>query len=573
VWWALSLLVPPLGELWAHRMAFAWCLLSAVLWRLCYAPFGWWPLAFVALVPWLWGLRRTTTKGAFWISWFLGTVFFLLVFWWLGSLARFNPFIWLGIPAVAAFQGLFVAFAGAGIVHAARRLPPSVAFVFGALWWTGLEWWRSVGPMGDPFALLGHGVAGFDMLVQTASLGGVFLLSALVFAINLTIMESIASARLRLLDPGVMIRGAVSVALVVWACVWGSGVLAQVDAIDEEGIPVRVALLQPNIDQEMKFESYTTEDSTIRDSITLGMFAMIDALEPGSVELVVTPESAFTVYDFDRNPDIQRELRERADRLGATLIIGANDGIFKRDDGSYTEDRNEARVIEERYLDYHEFNGFFVFRPGETELKTRADFQKVHLMPFGETVPYLWVIPGLQEHIVQVGNLARGDLRQGSLFFPVPMDRADPNTGFHQVQIGPSICFEDMFAYLHRRWNRRGAQLHVNITNNGWFEPSIGSQLHHDFARFRAPETRTPMLFATNTGITAAVDAGGRLIDRLERLEQGTLLTTVHVPREPRVTWYSRLGDLIGWIGFFGCAVVLCLMLIREGREGDQTID
>jgi apolipoprotein N-acyltransferase len=564
---ALALVLPPVRELAAHRLAFAWCLLAAVLWRLCYAPLGWWPLAFVALVPWLWSLRRTTTRGAFWLSWFFGFVFFVLMSLWLGSLARFNAFIWLGIPALAAFQGLYIAFAGAGIVHAARQWPPTVAFVFGALWWAGLEWWRSVGPLGNPFALLAHGVGGFDPLVQLVSLGGLFLVSSLVFAVNLTIMEIIASVRLRIVDPGTILRAVASVGLVVWAVVWGSGVIRGLDDPEQDTLPVRVALLQPNVDQELKFESYTVEDPSLRHGMTLELLEMLDSLEPGTLDLVVTPESAITEFFFDLDVDLQRELRQRTNRLGATLIIGANDGILKRDDGGLTESFSEARILDNGNPDYHEYNGMFVFRPGETELKKRAEFQKVHLMPFGETVPYFWIIPGLQEHIVQVGGLMRGAMDQPPIFFPVPNDPGHPHTEYTQVQIGPSICFEDMFSYLHRRWNRRGAQLHVNITNNGWFEPSIGAQLHHDFARFRALETRTPMVFATNTGVTAAVDVTGQVIDSLPRLEKGILIATVHVAREPRVTWYGRLGNLIGWIGFWGGTVALIGMSVMKRKE------
>jgi len=567
VLWMLGLLLPPVRELWAHRLAFAWCLLSVLLLRLCYAPFSLWPLAFVALVPWLWSLRRTTTRGAFWISWFFGFCFFLWIFIWLGALSRFNPFIWLGLPVVAAYQGIFVAFAGAGVVHAARRLPPSVAFVFAAVWWSGLEWWRSVGPMGNPFALLGHGVGDFHSLVQIVSLGGVLLLSALLFAVNLAIMEAIASIRLRVLDLGAILRGATCVALVVVAAMWGRGVIAQLDEIAEDGIAVRVAMLQTNIDQEIKFESYTIEDPTLRDMLTVNLLSQLDKLEPNTLDLVVTPESSITEFFFDRNPDIQRELRERADRLNATIVIGSNDGIFQREDGTLTELFSEARILENGYPDYHEFNGFFVFRPGETAMNTRADFQKIHLMPFGETVPYVWIIPGVQEHIVQVGNLMRGSMSQAPVFFPVPVDPVDPHTEYHQIMMGPSICFEDLFAYLHRMWNRRGAQLHVNITNNAWFDPYAGAQMHHDFARFRAPETRTPMVLATNTGITAALDAAGRRIAILPAMERDILYATVHVPRESRVTWYSRLGDVIGWLGFFGGVIALAVMLWGDWKQ------
>src|SRR5690606_32428021 len=175
------------------------------------------------------------------------------------------------------------------------------------------------------------GVGGFDPLVQLVSLGGLFLVSSLVFAVNLTIMEIIASVRLRIVDPGTILRAVASVGLVVWAVVWGSGVIRGLDDPEQDTLPVRVALLQPNVDQELKFESYTVEDPSLRHGMTLELLEMLDSLEPGTLDLVVTPESAITEFFFYLDVDLQREMGQRTNRLGATRIIGARDGLLDGD--------------------------------------------------------------------------------------------------------------------------------------------------------------------------------------------------------------------------------------------------
>src|SRR5690606_12918221 len=139
-----------------------------------------------------------------------------------------------------------------------------------------------------------------------------------------------------------------------------------------------------------------------------------------------------------------------------------------------------------------------------------------------------------------------GDSHQAPIFIRADVTPDDPVDEDALIRIAPSICFEDLFAYLSNRQARRGAQLHINITNNAWFDPTAGAVYHFAFAKFRAAETRLPMLLCTNSGVTAAVDAAGRVTERLPRMERGTLVTTVRVPKEPGVTLYGRVGDLFG---------------------------
>ncbi len=565
----LRLLVPPWRELAERRVSLGLCGLSVLLARLCHPPVDFWPLAFVALVPWLYALRGTTVRVAFWLSWCFGFLYFLSLYLWLGSLSRFNPAIWLGIPLVCLFQGFYPALGGAGMVWLGRRLPPTAAFVLSGLWWIGWEWFRSRGALGGPYALTGHMARGSIPLLQTISLGGVGLLSLLVFFVNLSLMEIAAAVSKKVFDPGTAVRAGVSVALVAAAFAFGLRVVAETEKTARQGIPVRLALLQTNVDQETKFLSYSAqtwdEMRALQNDLTVDALRMIDTLEPGTLDLIVLPESAFTQYQFDHDEQLQQELRERATDLGATIVVGANDLVFVRPDGTFSENYWEAERTDTWY-ETEMYGGFYVFRPGDEELKVRADYHKIHLMPFGETVPYFDLIPGLVEHIVQIGSFLAGDEDQAPVWIDVAGTGDERATERLRVRLGPSICFEDMFHYLHARQARRGATLFVNITNNAWFDPSDGSLMHFEYAALRAAEARIPMVFGTNTGVTAVVEATGRVSERLPRREQATLLATVNVPREPQLTPASRLGNWVGKAAFFLSLAAFASIGLRERR-------
>ncbi len=569
----LGMLLPPWRELLQQRSAIGLCLVSVILTRLCHPPLGLWPLAFVALVPWLYALRGTTVRNAFWLSWIFGFSYFIGVYLWLGSLSRFNPAIWLGIPLLCLFQGIYPALGGAGMVWLARRLPPTAAFVLSGLWWIGWEWFRSRGALGAAFALTGQMVRDAVPLLQVVSIGGMGLLSLLVFFVNLSLMEVAACASKRVFDIGAAVRATISIVLVLAGFVYGIRVIPEIQKTARQGIPVRIALIQTNVDQETKFRSYAArtwdEMRALQNDMTVDALRMIDALEPGTLDLVVFPESTFTQYQFDHDEVLQQELRDRANDLGATIIAGANDLVFVRPDGTFSEKYWEADKTETWYKT-EMYGGFYVFRPDDEELKVRADYHKIHLMPFGETVPYFDKIPGLVEHIVQIGSFLRGDPEQAPVWVSIAGDAKERATENLQIHLGPSICFEDMFHYLHARMARQGATLFVNITNNAWFDPSDGSLFHFEYSIPRATEARIPMVFGTNTGVTAVVDAAGRIVEQLPRREQAILQTTVHVPREPQLTPASRFGNWVGRMAFFLSWLVLSGVIVHRRRAGSN---
>ena len=184
-------------------------------------------------------------------------------------------------------------------------------------------------------------------------------------------------------------------------------------------------------------------------------------------------------------------------------------------------------------------------------------YHKHHLVPFGEFFP---VPDGIRDWLLGM-NLPASDL------VPGPAEQAPLTAG--EAVCGVSICYEAAFGSEQRRW-APAAEVLINVSNDGWFGDTIALEQHLDMARVRAMETGRYLLRVTGTGITAAVDTGGRIIDRLPKYEAGFL--DVSVPRLAGATPYVRFGE---WP-----VVLLCLLLgvalpaavrIRTGSEPAAT--
>jgi apolipoprotein N-acyltransferase len=192
-------------------------------------------------------------------------------------------------------------------------------------------------------------------------------------------------------------------------------------------------------------------------------------------------------------------------------------------------------------------------------------YRKVHLVPFGEYVPGRHRVPLLARI---VGDQVPGDFKEGSEYTVFTL--TDGNT-----HVAPLICFEDTIGELTRQFvlpsdTSPGANVLVDMTNDGWFQRSAGSHQHLANAIFRAVETRRPMIRAANTGVTCFINQFGRIIQILRddtgsTFTEGVLSGEVKVPTEQELTFYARHGELFAKV-CAGITLVSVLLLFGVRR-------
>ncbi|MGF1573253.1 MAG: apolipoprotein N-acyltransferase [Sumerlaeia bacterium] len=543
------------------------CLGFAVITFIAHPPVGIWPLSFFVYAILISYTLQKTPLQAFWVGLIAGTLTNTLLYMWLHVLSRFNPAIYLGIPALGLFQGLFLGVSLCVMQVCFVRMPRLPAAFAATGWFLLVEWIRANGPLGAPYAQAGHPLIEAYGIRQWAAVGGVLLLTCIVMLFNLSVACLWDRYRRNSWNRTATFKAIIAASALGFFFAVGAYFRTQLNAQLLNAPTLNVAILQTNISQELKFASYTETDPATRENLqkqlldrVFEMLTELESIDP-KPDLILTPESCFTIDDFDRNFPILLELQLSANRLGAPILVGSTDLTFRKADGSLTDIMEEAQILTSsegfQYYDYEVSNALFLFKPQQVPNTPKAaDYTKIHLMPFGETVPFFNIIPGFVENVVQVGMMLPGDKSQDALSIELRNKQV--------VKLGATICFEDMFPGLYFKYNREGANLLVNSTNNAWFDPGWGAEYHFAYSRFRAIEFQTSAVRATNTGISAVTLPTGNVMKRLPREQQ--LIDVIEIPyfTNATPTIYGRFGEWVAWLSLFISALSLYFLLRKK---------
>ncbi|TDY24191.1 apolipoprotein N-acyltransferase [Paraburkholderia sp. BL6665CI2N2] len=369
------------------------------------------------------------------------------------------------------------------------------ALAFASAWAIG-EWLRGTVFTGFPWLASGYAqVDGpFAGFAPVAGVYGVGWMLALVAALIVQALLAFLSSRKqsRAGNTGnngakagvarVAVPGAIALALIAAGLL-----LPLVQWTVPANAPLTVRLLQGNVKQEMKFE-----ESGMRAAID--QFQQMITSKPA--DLIVTPETAIPVLAQQLPAPFASAVRNFSDSTGSAILFGAIGGTITP----------EGQVI-----DYT--NSLFGVTPGTRDVYR---YDKHHLVPFGEFVPwgFRW--------FVNLMSIPLGDFFRGA-----PVQKPFM---VHNQPVAVDICYEDIFGEEIARTIRESATpagVLVNSTNLAWFGDTIALDQHLQIARMRSLETGRPMLRATNTGMTAAIDANGKVIGRLTPYTIGSLDVTV----------------------------------------------
>lgn len=416
---------------------------------------------------------------------------------------------------------------------AARRSPwlssvnnLRLAFLLAA-GWVAHEFLRSIVFSGWGWNTIGSALHAKLVLIQIAEFTGVAGLSFMVVFTNVILL---ATVRRFILETQVKpMRPHFDLTLTMAGIVGVMGFGLHALNVHRETKPLNVALVQPNIPRDEKFSIEFANK-------TFDLFTQLSrpAVEGNAkADLLVWPESSMP------GPVLNDELSHRfvmdfSASAKTDLLLG-------------TIDLDETNA----------YNAAMLVSEAGARLQL---YRKVHLVPFGEYVPGRNTIPLLARI---VGDQVPADFAFGKEFtvFKLTDDKA---------RVAPLICFEDTIGDLTRQFVLAGANLLVNVTNDGWFLRSAGSRQHLANAVFRCVETRLPMVRAANTGVTCFVNEYGNITQILldehgSQFTAGTLTGQVAIAAQAEPTFYVRHGELF----MSGCVAVAGLTVAFLGvRSG-----
>lgn len=489
-------------------------LIGGAVWPLAFAPYGYWPVSIFSLLLLFSSWVAVSPGRAFWRGYLFGLGMFGFGVTWVHisihtfggvpqPMSSFITALFVGFLALfPASTGYLVSRACGGLSHRSMRwywvgaLPAVWVFgelirgwVFSGFPWLNIGYSHTDGPLRGIAPLLGvYGVSWAAALVA-----GLFMA-----------MLCDAQRRMR-----------VRFAVQIFAIFLLGFLFDFVPWTQPIGDPLRVALVQGNIPQDMKW------DVDLRQP-TIDLYSNLSAQNAADTDLIVWPETALPDF-FHRQEEFLFDLKEKALATGTDYLIGV------------------------LYMDA-QTNRYFnsMVSVGSAE----GVYHKRHLVPFTEYLP----MKGVLGAIVKFMRVPMSDFTPG--------DDDQPTITVAGQPVGISICFEDAFGEEVRK-SLPEATLLVNVSNDAWFGTSNAPAQHLQIARMRAIESGRPLLRGTNTGVTAITDHKGRINERAPQFEATVLRASVQPMRGE--TPFILLGNTPVWLGVmvvFG----LCAWRVRRDR-------
>ena len=487
--------------------------MTALLLILAFPDFEFSFLAWIALVPLIVVIaQRPAPFSAFLLGWASGTGFFYGSCYWL----TYSMIHYGGLPTVVAYllliPGALVVGIFPGVFAVLLALPVKkwgqVAVLLAPVFWPATEWARLI-ITGQLWNALGYSQAYHSTLIQPAIWGGVYAVSFLLVALN-------AAVALLLTAPGPRaVTISAFVALLVPAAIAFSPFLETHTGTSTTSA-VTVVALQPNVPMNL-VKSNDEMKELLERHWSMSTNALKTLPNDNTPRFVIWPESPMNfTYAADRT--FQEQLATFTTQNHTSLLFNSLEPTLAN--GFY----NSALVINEQ--------GRMI-----------AQYDKIRLMPFGEYVPLPQWLPGASLITGLVGDFTPGDK-----YTLMP---------FGEHRAGTFICIESAYPSIARRLTSEGADVLINISNDGYLGPTAVMRQHLANAVFRAVENGRPVLRVTNTGLTASIDAFGRVENVSAPFQTDVRVWQVR-PGAIIGTFYTRHGDLFVYL----CAAITVLVLM-----------
>jgi apolipoprotein N-acyltransferase len=510
---------------------------SAILLILAFPDFELWFLAWIGLIPLFYAIEREKESfiKSFLTGWLFGLVFFFVTCWWL----TFAPITYAKVPPIIAYFLLFCACSVVGFYPALfsgifsfflKRFGHwgilSAPFV-----WTATEFLR-LWTSGNNWNALGYSQA-FDSVFEIkglANIGGVFLISFIIMAFNAycfwcrrfghVLKLSDADNKLFMGQDAtplqkflILINFALPLIVFLSLPFWAAKNLNSRPF--ETSSPSNVIAVQPNVPMSgLNREKWASLRKRQTDSAEKALQELKNKgtdTENQTPTTVILPESPMN-FQYELDPLFRAFVNNFARKNNVSVLFNSAEPDRRRQYGYF----NSAVLISEK---------------GEKVVQ----YDKIHLLPFGEFVPLPqpieWIVPTM------VGRFSHGEE-----YDLLP---------FGDAKAGVMICFESHFPSLSREYARNGADVLVEMTNDGYLGNTAVLRQHLASAVFRAVETNRPVLRVTNVGVTAYINEKGDILDEAPVYKEATRIWSVS-KSDGKQTFYVKYGE---WFAIL-CSIV-----------------
>jgi len=510
-------------------------LAPAILFWLSWPPRDLFFLSFIAFVPlFLLEQRTHDYPKSGWLIYLSLFLWNLVISWWVG----FADF----------YSSIFMLFANAGLMYlpwlgyrkGRKIVSDEKAFLIFVALWLSFEYLHLNWQITWPWFTLGNIFAKHNEVVQWYEITGVLGGSLWVLVANIcwyiAITKKTKSAWI-ISFTTICVPALISIPFYLTHS-------KDYDAIEMQNRPRKALLVQPNIDPYTKFNT-TTEISNFKE-----MLSLIETKMNDSIDYVILPETAIVEYVDEKNLDrftsirIVKHFVKKYPQIHLVSGISTYKFFNKNERLSSTARQTESGEF------YDSYNTALII----DSTKNIDFYHKGKLVPGAEILPYPKLFGFLSFLSINLGGVSGslGSDKEALVF----------NAG-NKPNLAPLICYESVFSGHVAQFCRKGAEILLVITNDGWWRDTDGYKQHMHYASLRAIENRREVLRSANTGITCRIDKLGRIQEQTTWWEKDIIAVDVYPFQN--MTFYATYGDYLGRLAsFMGVFFILGMLVKRK---------
>lgn len=520
---------------------------SGVMLWLSWPERGWTPLIFVALIPLLWIERHFEREKGVRNHFKVFGWFFLAMLtwnslstWWIWNSTSVGTIVALGLNSflmTLVWQLFYIT---------KRDHGPAIGYMSLPFYWIGFEYLHLNWEVSWPWLTLGNVFAVRTEWVQWYEYTGVLGGTLWIIGVNIILFQITKNLFTHSLL--LKVRQANTILLSFSALLL---IAVPIDASyhmyerrQDQGTPVEVAVVQPNIDPyNEKFNG--TSDEQLNKQLQLAS-TVVDS----QTQFVIGPETALPdgiwEEELAQHPHTKRIRKFLGAFPGLNMITGVT--TFKRYENGEKPSLT-ARKFKNADSYYDVYNSALLLDSSEN----LQVYHKSKLVPGVEKMPYPQIFGFLEKFAIELGGTS------GSLGIQTNRSNFISRSG---VQVAPAICYESIYGDFMSGYIRNGAQFIAVITNDGWWGNTPGYRQHMNYARLLAIQFRKSVARSANTGISCFINQRGDVVQRTQWWEPDAIRNTVYL--NDKITFYARFGDYLGFVAAFISVSFFVFILLKR---------
>ena len=515
-------------------------------------------LIFIGLIPYFFVLdkkERLIDINRF--TYLTAFVFNLITIYWVGGWqSETDPFLMIGGAALLFFNPVLFLIPSTLFYFAKQFFNKKTAFLLFPFFWVTYEYLYMITDASFPWLTLANGLPYFLTFIQIADIIGALGLTLVIVYINLFLFYTIKEWNSRRKNRNhsvrfLIINSAAAGILIIVPIIYGLITESNFKMPERN---IRVGLIQPNLDPWDKWNA-----GGLWKEANIYFNLSTQAIEK-KAEVIFWPETAFPIYLLDgSHQELLDSIYNFIDYYKVYLITGMPDFKVFPNKKSAPPDARYNKVSDYYYTIY---NGILFFSP---YTRVIGHYAKMKLVPFGERVPFVEVLPFLGSLIKWQVGISGWNKGRDTVVFTIP-----PRKNIHSeikdtIKINALVCFESVYPDFVAQFVQRGAQLIAVVTNDSWYGNSSGPYQHKEIAVLRAVENRRAVVRAANGGISTIIDPLGRTVVETKMFTRTFI--EGKVPLETKMTFFTRNPFIVPIISCMVSVFIAGMFFLRKFKK------